>query len=67
MNTCHFCGDQLRDDGRLLNGAINTCYEPCQNCGHIGHEHYANGRCRGGDENVRASYCDCTGYELVIP
>lgn len=68
MSTCHFCGDQLRDDGRLLNGAVNTCYAKCSECGHIGHEHYADGRCRGGvyePEFIATTVCDCTGYFLV--
>lgn len=23
---CHFCGDDLRHDGKLLNGDLNPCY-----------------------------------------
>jgi hypothetical protein len=48
---CHFCGDYLRHDGKLLNGEINTCYAECAHCGHIGHLHYS-GRC------AECSECD---------
>lgn len=36
--TCHFCGGDSADC---------DCTTACAECGHIGHEHYADGRCRG--------------------
>ena len=35
--TCHFCGGETPCD----------CTTDCGHCPHIGHEHYADGRCRG--------------------
>jgi hypothetical protein len=62
---CHFCGDDLRHDGRLPDGEINTCYATCE-CGHIGHEHFADS-CRGGEYTLTGTTetdCDCTGFRL---
>lgn len=35
--TCHFCGGDTPCE----------CTDKCRICGHIGHEHYGDGRCRG--------------------